>query len=242
MPASKPFLSLILPVHNESRRMPDSLREILAFLSSQTYTWEIIIVENASTDNTLERAQEYENTVPNLRVIHLDLPGKGLAVKTGMLLARGEYRFFADIDLSMPITEINHFLPPVLSSLDVAIASREIHGAARYNEPALRHITGRVFNSLVRWIALPGLNDTQCGFKCFRGEVAEKVFSRQTLTGWSFDAEVLAISRALGFSIQEVPINWYYNSNSRVHLIRDSFKMLMDLFRIRRNIRNGLYS
>jgi len=218
------------------------MRKILHYLRSRPYTWEIHIVENASTDDTLAMARELARDMANLHVTHLDERGKGLAVKTGMLLAAGEYRFFADVDLSMPIEEIDHFLPPHLPNMDVAIASREISGAVRYGEPSNRHLTGRVFNTLVRWLALPGLQDTQCGFKCFRGQVASEVFSRQTMSGWSFDAEVLVITRKLGYTIHEVPINWYYNADSRVRLLRDSTRMLLDLFKIRRNAREGLYS
>ncbi|MFZ3070125.1 MAG: glycosyltransferase family 2 protein, partial [Anaerolineaceae bacterium] len=108
-------------------------------------------------------------------------------------------------------------------------------------EPAYRHLVGRVFNSLVRWVVLPGLQDTQCGFKCFRAEAAERIFPLQTLTGWSFDVEVLAIARALDYSIVEVPITWVYNPGSRVSVVRDSIRMAKDLWRIRRNDRQGLY-
>ena len=139
-----------------------------------------------------------------------------------MLEAQGEYRIFCDVDFSMPVKEISRFIPPALPDMDVAIASREKNGAVRYNEPAYRHFIGRGFNTLVRWMALPGLQDTQCGFKCFREEVAERIFPLQTIDGWTFDVEVLFIARRMGYRIVEVPIPWYYNADSKVRVFKDS--------------------
>ena len=239
---SNPFLSIIIPVHNEEKRLPLALEQTIAFLEAQTYQAEVIIVENGSSDRTLEIAREISDRNPLFKTLEEEKSGKGLAVRVGMLAASGEYRFFCDVDFSMPISEVNRFLPPNLVSIDVAIASREVPGAIRYNEPQYRHLTGRVFNALVRLIVLPGLHDTQCGFKCFRGEVADNVFRLQTLTGWSFDAEVLFIARRLGFKIHEVPIPWFYNPDSRVHLVKDSFQMTFDMVAIRQNARRGVYA
>jgi dolichyl-phosphate beta-glucosyltransferase len=135
-----------------------------------------------------------------------------------MLAARGEYRFFADADLSMPIGELNRFLPPAVDA-PIVIASREAPGAIRYDEPSYRHVTGRVFNNLIRALVLPGLQDTQCGFKMFRAEIAETLFKRQTLMGWSFDVEVLYIASLRGLSILEIPIPWYFNPESKVNVL-----------------------
>jgi glycosyltransferase involved in cell wall biosynthesis len=238
---SKPFLSIIIPVYNETNRLPPSLERIDAFLSAQDFEAEVLVIENASTDDTLLLAQSYAERMPNLRVFHEEARGKGLAVRRGMLEARGEYRFLCDVDLSMPIEQVLRFLPPALDNVDVAIASREIPGAVRYEEPGYRHLIGRFFNTLVRWLVLPGLQDTQCGFKCFRGEVAERIFPLQTLTGMSFDAEVLYIARKMGYDVQEVAIDWYFNADSRVRLVQDSLGMAFDLIRIRRNARRGVY-
>jgi len=239
---NKPLLSIIIPAHNEEARLPRSLEEISAFLETQPYTAEIIVVENGSQDRTLELAQEYTARIANLRVFHEEARGKGLAVKRGMLEASGEYRFICDTDLSMPIAEVNQFIPPEQKHIDVVIASREAEGAVRYDEPAYRHFIGRVFNTLVRVLALPGLQDTQCGFKCFRDEVAEKVFSLQTMPGMAFDVEALFIARRMGYKIEEVPIPWYFDADSRVRLVQDSMKMALDLLSIRRNARQGLYN
>jgi len=197
-------------------------------------------VENGSTDRTLPVAQSFCPGFKSLKVIHEDLPGKGNAVRLGMLSARGEYRLVADADLSMPIDQVKYLLPPETSA-DIVIASREVHGARRIGEPYYRHFTGRVFNFFIRSLVLPGLQDTQCGFKSFRGPVAEMLFRKQTLTGWAFDVELLVIARHLGFTIQEVGIPWYYYPGSKVNIWRHSWRMFLDLLTIRRNRRQGLY-
>ncbi len=235
------FLSIIIPAHNEEHRLPATLERITAFLQLQPYTAEILVVENGSADQTLQIARTYAARFPTIRVLHEPERGKGLAVRQGMLEARGEYRFMCDADLSMPIEEINRFLPPALTDFDIAIASREAPGAVRYNEPIYRHFIGRIYNNLIRIFALPSLHDTQCGFKCFRAAVAETVFQPQTLTGMSFDVEVLFIARQMGYRIIEVPIPWYFNPDSRVRLLEDSLHMGLDLLTIRRNARRGLY-
>lgn len=237
-----PFLSVIIPAYNEEHRLPATIGKVLAFLQAQSYTHELIIVENGSQDRTFQVAQEFAEANPNLRVLRETQRGKGLAVKLGMLEACGEYRFMCDADLSMPVTEISRFLPPALTEFDISIASREGPGAIRYNEPAYRHFVGRVFNTMIRLIALPGLHDTQCGFKCFHHTVAEDLFRCQTLTGWSFDVEVLFIAEQRGYRIVELPIPWFFNPDSKVNVIQDSFQMAMDLLRIRLNGLRGEYA
>jgi glycosyltransferase involved in cell wall biosynthesis len=237
---SNPFLSIIIPAHNEEYRLPDTLAQVVDFLQAQPYTSEVLVVENASRDNTLKIAQDFAVRYPFIQAIHEDLPGKGRAVRAGMLAANGEYRFFADADLSMPIGELSRFLPPAVNA-PIVIASREAPGAIRYNEPSYRHITGRVFNNLIRALVLPGLQDTQCGFKMFCAEVAEDLFKRQTLLGWSFDVEILYIASLRGLPILELPIPWYFNPESKVNVLRDSWRMFRDLLVIRRNGRLGKY-
>ena len=238
---ANPFLSIIIPAYNEESRLPDTLQQITNFLDTQAYPAEVLVVENGSQDCTLAIAQEFSQRIPYIQAIHEDGRGKGLAVRRGMLSARGEYRFICDADLSMPIQQVNCFIPPLLTDLDVAIGSREATGSVRYNEPQYRHLTGRLFNTVVRWLALPGLQDTQCGFKCFRGAVAEKIFPLQTITGWSFDVEVLFIARQHGYRIAEVPIPWYFSPNSKVRILHDLFQVGKDLLAIRRNAWQGRY-
>ena len=198
-------------------------------------------MENGSTDRTYEIAQEFTKKNANLRVIQNDWRGKGLAVQRGVKEARGEYVFLCDADLSMPIEEISKFIPPQLQNVDIAIASREAPGAVRYHEPYYRHFTGRVFNTLIRWLVLPTLQDTQCGFKCIRANVARDIFRYQTLTGWAFDVELLYIARHHKYQVVEIPIDWYFNADSKISIFRDSLRMFLDLLLIRRNARRGLY-
>lgn len=235
------FLSIIIPAYNEENRLPHALGKVFSFLEKQAYPGEVLIIENGSTDGTLQLALQHAREYPNLRVVHEAARGKGLAVRRGMAEALGEYRFVCDVDLSMPVEEINHFLPPVLNNFDIAIASREVPGAVRYDEPLFRHLTGRVFNHLIRLLVLPDIQDTQCGFKCFRAAVAEDIFRYETLTGWSFDVEILYIARQRGYRICEIPIRWYYSPHSKINILRDSWRMFLDLLAIRLNDRRGIY-
>jgi glycosyltransferase involved in cell wall biosynthesis len=235
------FLSIIIPAYNEESRLPRTLEQVFHFLGKQSFSFDVIVVENGSTDRTFEVVQEFAVRHKNLRVIHNEERGKGGAVQRGVREATGKYVFICDADLSMPVEEISKFLPPVLTDFDIAIGSREAPGAVRYNEPYYRHLTGRVFNTLIRWMVLPRLQDTQCGFKCLRAEVARDIFPFQTLTGWAFDVELLYIARRHGYQILEIPIDWYFNADSKVRVLRDSWRMFVDLLVIRRNARLGLY-
>ena len=235
------FLSIIIPAYNEELRLPGTLEQVLSFCSAKEYSSEILVVENGSSDRTRQIAQEFAEKYSNLSVYHESQRGKGRAVQRGILEARGEYRFMCDADLSMPIEELERFLPPELEHFDIAIASREAPGAVRYEEPNYRHIGGRAINSLVRTFALPDLQDTQCGFKCFRALVAEDLFGKLTMTGWSFDIEMLYIARLRDYRIVEIPVPWYFNPESKVNVVRDALKMIRDIFVIRRNASHGAY-
>ncbi len=235
------FLSIIIPAHNEEKRLPHTLEQIFAFLENQSFSAEVLVVENGSADRTLEIAQGFAARHPQLRVLQNDERGKGLAVRRGMLEAHGDYRFICDADLSMPIEEIVKFTPPALSGFDVAIGSREAPGAVRYNEPAYRHWGGRGINLIIRLLILPGLQDTQCGFKCFTAEASQRLFTLQTLPGWSFDIELLFLARRAKMRIREIPIHWYFSDDSKVSAVRDALRMIQDIFRIHANARRGLY-
>src|SRR3990170_5704001 len=236
------FLSIIIPAHNEENRLPPTLKTVDAYLEKQSYDSEILVVENGSQDLTTVVAEAFAADHPRVKVISERGRGKGLAVRRGMLEAAGEFRFICDADLSMPVDQINRFLPPELQDYDIAIASREAAGAVRYGEPFYRHWVGRAFNLIVRLLAVPGFQDTQCGFKCFRGQAADVLFRLQRLHGWTFDVELLFVALRRGYRVVEVPIPWYYYPGSRISILRDSLAMFTDLFRIRRNWRRGLYS
>jgi dolichyl-phosphate beta-glucosyltransferase len=235
-----PLLSIIIPAYNEENRLPGSLQKIVEFVESQREEIEVLVVENGSRDRTTEIASDFSARYPFIRVLHSE-KGKGAAVKAGMLTGRGRYLFICDSDLSMPIEEVRKFLPPVLEHYDVAIASREGPGAHRFNEPQYRHLMGRVFNLIVRVLAIPGFQDTQCGFKSFKREVARDVFASQTMSGWSFDVEALFIALRRGYRVVAVPINWYFDADSRVNPIPDTFRMVRDVLRIRLNGWRGEY-
>ena len=244
------FLSIIIPAHNEEIRLKETLKKITDFLEAQSYKTEIIIVENGSTDCTAEIAKEFSlgytaepaNGRPQIRLIQESSSGKGLAVRRGMLEATGDYCFMCDADLSMPITELHKFLHTTHTNFDIAIASRESPGAVRYNEPFYRQLGGRVVNMMVRLLALPGLHDTQCGFKFFRASAAKDIFNHQTLTGWAFDIEVLFIARQRGYCIAEIPISWYFTPDSKLNVISDAFRIGLDILKIRLNALQGKYA
>ena len=236
---TQPFLSIIIPAYNEAERLPSTLEKIDRFLGQQTYTAEVLVVENGSSDATLALAQSFQERMPYLWVLTEAQRGKGLAVRRHAG-STGRIPLLCDADLSMPIDQVNRFYPrPVRSGR--AIGSREQPGSVRYGEPGYRHLIGRIFNAMVRGLVLPGIQDSQCGFKCFRGDVADAVFPLQTLVGMSFDAEVLFIARKMGYSVCEVAIDWYFDPDSRVRLVQDSLHMAFDLLKIRSNARQGLY-
>ncbi len=237
---NQPFLSIIIPAHNEEVRLSHTLEQVFAFLETQPYRAEVIVVENGSTDRTLTIAQEYAQRHPTLRVIHEERRGKGNAIRRGMLAASGDYRFMCDADLSMSIDQLPRFLPP-LAQADLVIASREAPGAERIGEPLYRHLGGRLINLAIRLLILPGMHDTQCGFKCFTAAAAERLFSRQTLPGWSFDIEILYLARRYGLTIQEVPIRWRFDKATKLSVIRDALRMIRDIFVIHANAWRGRY-
>jgi glycosyltransferase involved in cell wall biosynthesis len=239
---NQPFLSIVIPAYNEEARLPGSLKAVTEFVANKTYPIEVVVVDNNSKDRTNAIAREFAYEFPFVRVLFESAQGKGAAVRSGMLAARGDYRFICDADLSMPIEEVDNFLPPKTTNFDIAIGSREMKGAVRYNEPWYRHLMGRVFNTIVRLLAVRRLQDTQCGFKMFRAEVAENLFPLQTMNGWSFDVEILYAAQRWGYKIIEVPIHWYYGTNTRIHPLRDSVDMFVEVLKIRRNGLRGLYA
>lgn len=236
-----PLLTIIVPAYNEERRLPATLPQVVAFAEAQDFPVDVLVVDNASTDRTAEIVRKIAAEHPTISLLQQPIRGKGAAVRKGMLESRGQYLFVCDADLAMPIEQVTRFVPPALSNFDIAIASREVAGAARYNEPWYRHLMGRVFNSVVRLLAVPGIQDTQCGFKCLNQASAHDIFSTQIIDGWAFDVEVLHIAQRRGYRIVEVPIDWYYGEGSRVSPLRDSWNMVREVWRIRQRGLAGLY-
>jgi len=221
--------------------LPATLAAIVAWARDQDFAVEILVVENGSSDATAAVAREMAAATPSVRVVAGLPKGKGAAVRAGMLAARGRLRFLCDADLSMPIAQVERFIGPTLDAGAVAVGSREAPGARRFQEPAIRHLMGRVFNRIVRYLVVPGVEDTQCGFKMFSDSAAEEVFGRSVLSGWGFDAEALFIARRRGYDIVEVPIDWHFNRDSRVDPWRDPLAMVRELVAVRYNALRGAY-
>lgn len=235
-----PFLSIVIPAYNEQARIGSTLEQVVGFLATRPYSWEVLIADDGSQDATASLVQQFTQAHPAVRLLRLPHGGKGWAVKHAMLQVAGQYRFLCDADLSMPIEQVERFLPPQVEGVHIAIGSRETPGARRIGEPTHRHLTGRAFNMLVRLLAVPGIKDSQCGFKCFRGDIAPGLFRRQQLNGFAFDVELLFLARKAGLVLKEIPIDWYYRQRSQVRLLRDSIAMTWDLLKIRWRHRRGM--
>ena len=236
-----PYLSVVVPAYNEEQRLPETLEQLRSYCMRHPFEGEVLVVDDGSEDDTALVVEKAAVAWPSLHLLRLAHSGKGQAIKAGLLAARGEVIFICDADLSMPIEQLSGFLLAMHEGCQVAIGSREAPGAVRYGEPMQRHLMGRVFNWLVRALVLPGIQDTQCGFKCFTQAVARDLASCQRLRGWGFDVELLFIARKRGYAIQEIPISWYYKPSSRISPLRDSLHMTRDLFAVRENNRSGCY-
>lgn len=235
------YLSVVIPAYNEERRLPETLPILRAYLSTQPYSWEIVVADDGSNDATPHVVSDLSQEDQRVRLLSLPHRGKGWAVKNGMLAARGEFRFLCDADLSMPIELLERLLPRHSHTRDIIIGSREAPGARRIGEPRRRWLMGRVFNTMTRVLAVPGITDTQCGFKVFSASAAEALFELQTLDGFAFDAEILFLARRRGFSVTEIGIDWHYRSESKVRPIRDGWNTLRDLLIIRYRASRGRY-
>ena len=226
-------LSVVVPAFNEAAGIRGTIDALLAGLPAFVADFEIRVVDDGSADDTAAIVAEIASGDPRVVLQREPHRGKGGAVRAGLLSATGDLRFLCDADLSMPVAELPRFLTLVPATCDIAIGSREGIGARRVGEPPHRHVLGRVFNALVRVLALPGIDDSQCGFKLFTADAVRRVFPMTTIEGWAFDVEVLAIARRMGLRIVEVPIEWHYREQSRVSMLRDPLRMIRDLVRIR---------
>jgi dolichyl-phosphate beta-glucosyltransferase len=247
-----PLLSVVVPAYNEEQRLPDSLRQITTYLDTQPYRSEVIVADDGSTDATVAMVERLSAAQPSLHLLRLDHRGKGFAVRAGALAARGEYVLLCDADLAVPIEEWEQLRRALENGFDVAIGSREGLGARRLGEPWYRHLMGRVFNLIVRTVAVGGIQDTQCGFKALRQSVAADLFERVRIYGadaprvqgaavTAYDVELLYLARRHGYRIAEVPVPWRYGTETKVNPIRDSWRNLRDVLRVRWYALRGKY-
>jgi dolichyl-phosphate beta-glucosyltransferase len=241
---SSVHLSVIIPAFNEERRLPGTLRSVVDYLCGRPYRSEVIVVDDGSSDGTSKATRQLDSAIPVRLYGHPDGAnhGKGASVKRGMLEAAGEYRLFMDADNSTTVDQIEGFWPRLEGGCDVAIGSRVIAGAhVAEHQPWYRELAGRSGNWVIRAFAVPGIMDTQVGFKMFTRRSAETVFPRLTINRWGFDVEVLAIARLHGFQVCELPVRWNNSPGSKVGLSA-YVGVLTEVLRIRRNLRAGVYN
>lgn len=222
----QPFLSVIVPAYNEQARISASLAKLAGYLSRQSYSWEVVVVDDGSSDATAAIVREWTARHPGFRLEAISHAGKGAAVRHGMLSARGAQRFMCDADLAMPPEYLDAFTGTIGRGWDIAIASRQMAGARRVGESRLRYFLSRLFNRLVRLLVVREFSDTQCGFKCFSAGAAEVLFSRQRTTGWSFDVELLYLARELNMRVAEIPIACHHDRTGVVRALSMALAML----------------
>jgi dolichyl-phosphate beta-glucosyltransferase len=234
-----PPLSLVVPVLDEERRLPQALGAIERFVAAgPAGACELVVVDNGSQDGSAAIIDAFAATRPWARRLHEPERGKGRAVRSGMLAARGAVRLFSDVDLSVSIDQAPRLIAE-LATCDVAIASREAPGARRIGEPWSRHAMGRVFNRWVQLVALPGIEDSQCGFKGFTARAAQAIFAVAREPGWAFDVEALLLARRMGLRTREVAVDWHYGSFSRLNPLQDAARMAWAVARVRRRTALG---
>ncbi len=230
-----PKISVVIPAYNEAERIDETLSLLESFFYERNNLEEIIVVDDGSSDSTSDIVQERAAGLAHLKLVRSSQnQGKGFSVREGILRACGDVVLFSDADLSTPIEELDKLLPWLDWGYEIVIGSRGLkESVILVRQPFYREYMGKIFNLLVRLIAIPGIKDTQCGFKLFRGDVAREVFLRQKTKGFGFDVEILYIAQKLGYRIKEVPIRWKNDARSRVNPILDSANMFCDLLRVR---------
>lgn len=248
---AKPLLSVVIPSFNEAENFrAGKLEEVYRFLKAQSFSWEVIVVDDGSTDQTPDLVSEWIKNKPHWRLIKNPHAGKGPTVATGMQVSTGRIRLFTDFDQATPISESLKVIEKINQGADVVICSRELPDSQRVGEPLLRHIMGRVFNFIVQSVALRGISDSQCGFKAFSQTATTQLFpkllvyrNRRVSDAYmgAFDVELLFLARKKGFKIAQIPVTWTYVNTSRVNAIKDSIRMTHDILLIRLYHLTGQY-
>ena len=234
-----PELSVVIPAYDEAARLPPSIDRVLEYLRASGRSHELIVVDDGSKDSTVATVEAMNRDGAGMRLVrHQVNLGKGAAVRTGVLASTGDMVLFTDADLSTPIEDAELLIAALMEGADVAIGSRALNRhLVEVHQPFYRESMGRVFNLFVQALLLPGLHDTQCGFKAFRGDVARRLFQELESTGFDFDPEVLYRARRQGLVIREIPVHWRNSPDTRVSAVSDSARMFSALFRIRRRVR-----
>ena len=245
----QPYLSLIIPAYNEEQRLPATLTRVAEYLALRDFSYELIVVDDGSRDGTRNLVRDFAGGREWVRLLGYDAHGhaanrgKGFAVRQGVLHAGGRDVLFSDADLSTPIEEMEKLLAPISKGdCDVAIASRALpESVLAVHQPWYRELMGRSFNKAVQTIAVPGIVDTQCGFKAFRGDVARRLFSLAQIDGFGFDTEILFLAQKFGYRLREIPVRWEHRDDSRVSPLTAPFNMMRELVTVRLNDMRGLY-
>jgi dolichyl-phosphate beta-glucosyltransferase len=238
-----PDLSVVIPAYNEQTRLEPTVRAAVDYFRSVGGPFEVIVVDDGSQDGTSALARRLSDQLPEVHLIRLAANhGKGYAVRSGVMNARGRTVLFADADGATPFAEIERLQAALEAGADVAIGSRGLDAqGVKVQAKLYRHVIGRIFHALVETLTVSDIRDTQCGFKLFRAPVAHDLFSRMRMNGFSFDVELLVMAKRRAYRVAEVPVNWTHQPGSKVRLTVDSLHMATDLVRIRMHSMRGEY-
>ena len=236
-------VSIIIPAYNEEARIEPTIRKTVALLAAHPLRWEVVVVDDGSRDGTVALCDRLAAELPGVRVLATSPNrGKGHAVRVGMLAARGAVRVMCDADGSMPATELPRLLAPIAAGqCTIAIGSRYVGSTSVERQPAWRRAWSRLCNLVIQKTLVPGVRDTQCGFKAFTADAARATFGRATIDGWAFDLEVLALAKRMGYVVREVGVEWKDDKRSKVNPWKDLWKVIREAVTIKRNLRRNIY-